>query len=86
MTGRMTPWGEMLRVAARAGVTPAAFWRLSLREWRMLTERPAGPEPLGRDGFERMMAAWPDEAGGEHSPPPLRGPPPHRCATRRRQT
>tara|TARA_R110002051_G_scaffold27428_1_gene65977 strand:+ start:513 stop:758 length:246 start_codon:yes stop_codon:yes gene_type:complete len=57
----MTPWGEMLRVAARAGVTPAAFWRLSLKEWRMLTERPAGPVPMGRDGFERMMAAWPDE-------------------------
>jgi len=56
----MTPWAEMLRLAARAGVTPADFWRLSLKEWRMLTERLAGPVPMGRDGFERMMAAWPD--------------------------
>jgi uncharacterized phage protein (TIGR02216 family) len=86
MTGGMMPWGEMLRVAARAGVTPAAFWRLSLKEWRMLTERPAGPVPMGRDGFERMMAAWPDVVGEGHTPPPLRGPPPHHCATGRRQT
>lgn len=57
----MTPWAEMLRMAARAGVTPAAFWRLSLKEWRMLTERSAGPEPMGRGAFERMAEAWPDD-------------------------
>lgn len=56
----MTPWGEMLRTAAGAGVTPAAFWRLSLKEWRMLTDRPAGPVPMARGEFERMMAEWPD--------------------------
>lgn len=56
----MTPWGEMLRTAARAGVMPTAFWRLSLKEWRMLTDRPQGPVPMGRGGFERIMAAWPD--------------------------
>ncbi|WP_366944640.1 phage tail assembly chaperone [Brevundimonas sp.] len=67
----------MLRAAARAGVTPAAFWRLSLKEWRILTERPAGPEPMGRDGFERMMAAWPDEAGeGAHPSTASRSPSP----------
>ena len=57
----MTPWGEMLRTAARLGVGPEAFWRLSLREWRMLTERPVGWAPMGRLDFERMAEAWPDE-------------------------
>jgi uncharacterized phage protein (TIGR02216 family) len=57
----MTPWGEMLRAAARLGVEPAAFWKLSLREWRMLTERPGGLAPLGREDLMRMAEAWPDE-------------------------
>lgn len=56
----MTPWGEMLRTAARLGVGPEAFWRLSLREWRMLVEAPAGAAPLGRAALERMMEDWPD--------------------------
>ena len=57
----MTPWGEMLRTAASLGVGPEAFWRLSLREWRMLTERPGTAAPLGRSDFERMAEAWPDD-------------------------
>ncbi|MBX9698323.1 MAG: phage tail assembly chaperone [Acetobacteraceae bacterium] len=56
----MTPWGEMLRTAARLGVGPEGFWRLSLREWRMLTERPGGVAPIGREDLMRMAAAWPD--------------------------
>jgi len=71
----MTPWGEMLRAAARLGVAPDAFWRLSLREWRMLTERPVGAAPLGRRDFERMAEAWPDS---EPVAEPSR---PGRCAT-----
>jgi uncharacterized phage protein (TIGR02216 family) len=61
MTGGRTPWGEMLRVAATFGVGPEAFWRLSLREWRMLTERPPERAPIGRDEFKRLAEAWPDE-------------------------
>ena len=56
----MTPWGEMMRTAAALGIGPEAFWRLSLREWRMLTEPAAGPS-LGRAEMERMAEAWPDE-------------------------
>lgn len=56
----MTPWGEMLRTAAALGIAPEAFWRLSLREWRMLVEGPAGAAPLGRAALERMMEGWPD--------------------------
>jgi hypothetical protein len=56
----MTPWGEMLRTAARLGVRPEGFWRLSLREWRMLTARPEGPEPMRHEDLMRMAEAWPD--------------------------
>ena len=59
--GRRPDWGEMLRAAVRLGIGPEGFWRLSLREWRMLTERPGGAEPLGRLDFERMAEAWPDD-------------------------
>lgn len=51
----------MLRIAARLGVPPPAFWALSLMEWRTLTETPAASEPLKRCEFERMAEAWPDE-------------------------
>ena len=55
------PWGAMMRLAARAGVGPEAFWRLSVREWRLLAETPAALAPLGRREFERMAEAWPDD-------------------------
>jgi uncharacterized phage protein (TIGR02216 family) len=57
----MSPWGEMLRTAARLGVGPEGFWRLSLREWRMLTDPPTAARPLGRRKLERMLEAWPDD-------------------------
>lgn len=49
-----------MRAVAGMGVGPEAFWRLSLREWRMLTEWPAEAAPLGRDELARMTEAWPD--------------------------
>lgn len=55
-----TPWGVMMRLAARAGVTPADFWRLSLKEWRLLVEAPAHAGPLSRREFEQLAEAWPD--------------------------
>jgi len=61
MTDGMTPWGEMLRTAARLGVVPDGFWRLSLREWRVLTERPNVETPLGREDLMRMAETWPDD-------------------------
>ena len=53
-------WGAMLRQALGMGIMPEVFWRLSLREWRMLVERAPGAPPLGRAGLERMMEEWPD--------------------------
>lgn len=56
-----TPWGLMLRGAARAGVAPEAFWRLSLKEWRLLTEASVEWAPLARREFEQLAEAWPDD-------------------------
>lgn len=51
----------MLSVAVCMGLAPAVFWRLSLKEWRMLTETPEVSGPLRRSEFERMAEAWPDD-------------------------
>ena len=51
----------MLQAAARMGVGPEGFWRLSLKEWRMLTAGPVQAAPLGRGELERMREMWPDD-------------------------
>ena len=53
-------WGVMLRQAQAMGILPEAFWRLSLREWRMLTESAGGGVRLPRGVFDEMMERWPD--------------------------
>lgn len=61
----MTPvWAGRLRAAARLGIAPEAFWRLSVAEWRALTEA-AQPERLGRSALAALMHAYPDEAGDD---------------------
>lgn len=53
----------MLRLAVCGlGLTPAAFWRVSLKEWRALTAAETAPA-LDRPGFEALAAAWPDRPG-----------------------
>lgn len=61
MTGAVTDWGAMVRLALSLGIEPERFWRLSLREWRMLTARTSGPAPMQRGELERMAEAWPDD-------------------------
>jgi len=55
-----TAWGSMLRVAATLGVGPEAFWRLSLKEWRMLTAPSAAGRRIARRDLDEMIRAWPD--------------------------
>jgi uncharacterized phage protein (TIGR02216 family) len=50
----------MLRTAVALGVSPEAFWRLSLKEWRMLTAVAGKAVPMGRAEVEALMQAWPD--------------------------
>ncbi|WP_035579105.1 phage tail assembly chaperone [Hyphomonas jannaschiana] len=54
----MLPWAVMLRAALSAGVTPDAFWRLSLREWRWLAGE--GGEAMSRGRLAALMGAYPD--------------------------
>jgi uncharacterized phage protein (TIGR02216 family) len=56
-----TPWDAMLRTGLVLGLEPDRFWRLSLKEWRMLTVRPEGRAPMGRGELERLKETWPDE-------------------------
>ena len=53
-------WPAHLRLAAaRFHIAPAAFWRLSVKEWAALTAPPQAAA-LDRTAFEALMAAHPD--------------------------
>jgi uncharacterized phage protein (TIGR02216 family) len=54
-----TPWRALLAAAQRLGVTPAEFWRLSLREWRALAA-PSAEAALTRAAFDALAARFPD--------------------------
>jgi uncharacterized phage protein (TIGR02216 family) len=53
-----TPWARLLQLAQGLCVAPAAFWRLSVKEWRALVRREE--HALARDALEAMMQAFPD--------------------------
>ena len=53
-------WAPMLRAALTLGIGPEAFWRLSLKEWRMLTAVERGPGAMGRGRLDELMERWPD--------------------------
>jgi uncharacterized phage protein (TIGR02216 family) len=56
-----TPWRALLAAAAQLGVAPAAFWRLSLREWRAIAG--AHVDALSREAFHALATRFPDEIG-----------------------
>lgn len=51
---KTTDWEQALRLAASLGLTPAAFWQLSLREWRALTARQPAP-PMRRAELSTLI-------------------------------
>lgn len=53
------PWEPWLRRAVQLGIAPAAFWRLSVREWRALLGPAHGP--LSRAEFDLLRQRFPDE-------------------------
>lgn len=53
-------WAGMMRAALALGIGPEAFWRLSLKEWRMLMAAERGPGPMGRGRLDELMGRWPD--------------------------
>ena len=55
-------WPALLRLAAeRFGIPPAAFWLLSLPEWRALTAPPAAERPLSRAELDALLLTHPDK-------------------------
>ncbi|WP_039903455.1 phage tail assembly chaperone [Methylobacterium sp. GXF4] len=55
------PWDDALALGLGAlGWSPAAFWAATPREFAAALGRRRGPEPLSRDAFERLLAAYPD--------------------------
>ena len=53
-------WAQPLRLAVSLGLAPEVFWRLSLKEWRALTEAPPAPVPSRAD-LSALIALYPDE-------------------------
>lgn len=61
MTGIVTgiPFDEWLRASQlRHAISPRDFWRLSLREWLVLTRPDLAP--LTRSKLENLLTRWPD--------------------------
>lgn len=59
-TGTRSYWADWLRRGVAMGIQPAAFWRLSWREWRML-QGEAAPA-MGRAALDALMEQFPDGA------------------------
>lgn len=51
-------WSVILRAGLRLGLAPEAVWRLSVREWRILSG--AGSEAMTRRRFEALTARFAD--------------------------
>jgi uncharacterized phage protein (TIGR02216 family) len=66
----MSPhWAERFSLGVlRLGLTPDAFWSLTLAEWRALTGAGAGPAPMGRRELDALLAAHPDLARSGDTP------------------
>lgn len=54
------PWGRLLQAGLRLGLTPEAFWKLSLREWRLITAKKSD-SGFGKKDLSRLIAAFPDK-------------------------
>jgi uncharacterized phage protein (TIGR02216 family) len=50
-------WPRLLAEAARIGVPPDAFWRMSLREWRLLV---SDNRAMERGELEALLSLYPD--------------------------
>jgi hypothetical protein len=62
MMAEPTSWCALIAFAHAAGVAPAAFWRLSLREWRALTR--SQTDRLSHAGLDALMQQFPDHIYG----------------------
>jgi uncharacterized phage protein (TIGR02216 family) len=60
----MSPaWAERFVFAVRVlGLSPEAFWALSLAEWRALTASHQSAKPLARRDLDALLSRYPDLA------------------------
>ncbi len=61
----MTSWGALFAFAVlRLGLSPAAFWALSIVEWRALAKAGAPvPQAMNREGLMALIKQY----GGENA-------------------
>lgn len=58
-------WPGLMRAGMRGlGLTPDVFWALTPAELYLLLGKGDGASPMGRDGLEALMAAYPDRTKG----------------------
>lgn len=59
-------WARWLRFAVfTLGLSPEAFWALTVAEWKALTAERNAPEPLGRSELETLLQAHPELSKSE---------------------
>jgi hypothetical protein len=59
------PWGDWLRFAVlRLGLTPAGFWEMPVREWRIVLT-PTRPHSMGARELNALLSAYPDTEPGD---------------------
>ncbi len=57
----MIPWRQWFAYAVCAlGLSPDAFWGLTLNEWRWLA--PISDAAMSRDGLQTLLALYPDQS------------------------
>ena len=55
---KLLPWSDLLLAACQLGLTPQAFWSLSVLEWRALMGEAQG---LDVARLSQLCSAFPDE-------------------------
>lgn len=54
-------WPALMRAGMQGlGLRPAEFWALTPAELRLMLGEGGGARPMGRDGLEALLAAFPD--------------------------
>lgn len=63
MTRAATPWRDWLAYAVCVRkLSPSAFWRLSLVEWRAIAgAAPRGGDAMRREALAALMTQYPDK-------------------------
>ena len=58
-------WPVLMEAGLRGlGLTPQDFWALTPAELRLMLGPENGRDTMSRAGFERLMAAYPDQKEG----------------------